>query len=48
MNTLCESVGKQIHSKTATASSAAFSKASRWASYERELKKNSTPGPGAY
>ena len=47
-NALVESVGKQVHSKTGTQPSAAFGKASRWASYERELKKNSTPGPGAY
>jgi len=46
--TLVESVGRQVHSKTGTQPSAAFGKASRWASYERELKKNSTPGPGAY
>lgn len=45
---LIDSVGKQIHSKTASAPGAAFSKASRWATYEREVKKNSTPGPGAY
>lgn len=45
---LIESVGKQIHSKTATAPGVPFSKASRWATYEREMRKNSTPGPGAY
>jgi len=45
---LCASVGKQVHSKTREAPYAAFSKASRWATYERELRKNSTPGPGAY
>lgn len=45
---LVESVGKQVHSKTATAPGVMFSRASRWATYERELKKNSTPGPGAY
>lgn len=45
---LIPSVGKQIHSKTRDNPSATFSRASRWASYEREIKKNSTPGPGAY
>ena len=45
---LVDSVGKQVHSKTATAPGVMFSRASRWATYERELKKNSTPGPGAY
>ena len=45
---LVDAVGKQVHSKTASAPGVAFSKASRWANYEREIKKNSTPGPGAY
>lgn len=45
---LIDSVGSQVHSKTRTAPASTFSKASRWASYEREIKKNSTPGPGAY
>ena len=43
-----DSVGTQVHSKTASAPSVAFSKASRWATYEREMQKNTTPGPGAY
>ena len=34
---LCSAVGKQVHSKTASAPQAAFSKASRWATYEREV-----------
>ena len=42
------SVGKQVYSKTASSPMAAFSQSNRWASYERELKKNTTPGPGAY
>ena len=42
------SVGKQVESKTGTSPGAVFSRASRWASYEREIKKNTTPGPGAY
>jgi len=46
--TLVPSVGKQVHSKTATAPGRPFSKASRWASYEREMTKNSVPGPGTY
>lgn len=45
---MTDAVGRQVASTKATASGAAFGKASRWASYERELKKNSTPGPGAY
>ena len=46
--TLCDSVGKQVHSKTGSAPGVMFSRASRWASYEKEIKSNSTPGPGAY
>lgn len=42
------SVGNQVHSKMRSAQSVAFTRASRWASYEREIAKNSTPGPGAY
>ena len=45
---LVSAVGRQVLSNTGTSSAAPFSKASRWASYERELSKNSTPGPGAY
>lgn len=45
---LNSSVGKQVYSKTASSPMAAFSQSNRWASYERELKKNTTPGPGAY
>jgi len=45
---LVSAVGRQVHSKTASAPGAVFSKASRWAAYETELKKNTTPGPGAY
>ena len=45
---LVAAVGRQVHSKTASAPGVAFSKASRWATYEKEIKSNSTPGPGAY
>ena len=42
------SVGPQVHSKTRAAPAPTFSKSSRWASYEKEIKANSTPGPGTY
>ena len=42
------SMGSQVHSKTRSAPSSVFSRASRWARYEKELKANTTPGPGAY
>lgn len=45
---LIDSVGKQVHSKTGSSPGVPFSRAARWGSYEREMKKNSTPGPGAY
>jgi len=41
-------VGGQVHSKMRSAPAPSFSRASRWASYEKESKANSTPGPGAY
>ena len=45
---LVSSVGNQQHSKMRNAPAPSFSQASRWASYEKEVKANSTPGPGAY
>jgi len=42
------SLGQQLHSKDRQAPSSSFSKASRFASWEQEKKKNSVPGPGAY
>jgi len=45
---LVQSVGHQILSQTREAGRPIFSKADRWATYNRELSKNSTPGPGAY
>ena len=41
-------VGKQVNSAMREAPAPSFSRASRWASYEKEIKSNSTPGPGAY
>ena len=48
--TLPAAVGKQVSSTMASSSmaSAAWGSQSRWASYERELRKNTTPGPGTY
>jgi len=45
---LVQAVGKQVLSQTRESPYPTFSKASRWASYEREMRKNTTPGPGAY
>ena len=42
------SVGKQVASKMGSAPQAAFSQEDRWARYNKELKSNTTPGPGAY
>jgi hypothetical protein len=42
------SMGRQVHSKTRDAPRIVFSKANRWAGYDRELRQNSTPGPGTY
>ena len=41
-------IGKQRSSRHATGPRVTFSRASRWASHERELERNSVPGPGAY
>ncbi len=45
---LVSAVGKQVHSKTRDAPGVVFTRANRWAGYERETKANSAPGPGAY
>ena len=42
------SVGKQVLSRFGSQPQAAFSKADRWHTYNKELKSNTTPGPGAY
>ena len=42
------SLGKQVSSKMSTRPRSAFGRASRWAEHEREMRRNSTPGPGAY
>ena len=44
----CGAVGTQVLSKMRQNPNSVFSRASRWASYEREMRKNTTPGPGAY
>ena len=41
-------LGKQVSSKLPSRPRSAFSTASRWGAYEREMARNSTPGPGAY
>jgi len=46
--TVPASVGTQVLSNMREAPRPSFSKANRWASYEREQRKNTTPGPGAY
>jgi hypothetical protein len=38
----------QAHSKCVSHTGYGWSRASRWAQHEKELKSNSTPGPGAY
>jgi len=42
------SIGKQVSSKNDTRPRTAFTRRSRWAEHENELKRNSVPGPGAY
>lgn len=42
------SVGPQVLSRDKNAGRPSFSRASRWASYEREVRSNTTPGPGNY
>ncbi len=41
-------VGYQISSKKRTSPRCSFPKESRWRAYEKEISRNSTPGPGAY
>jgi len=43
-----DSVGAQKLSKDSSQPSWGFGSADRWATYNRELKSNTTPGPGAY
>jgi len=42
------SLGRQVSSKSDTRPRTAFARASRFASHDAELKRNSVPGPGAY
>jgi hypothetical protein len=42
------SVGPQVDSRMREAPRPSFSKNDRWATYIKELKANTTPGPGAY
>ena len=42
------SIGNQIESKDASQPSWGFGSADRWATYNKELKANTTPGPGNY
>ena len=39
---------RQLESKDASQPSWGFGSADRWASYNKELKANTTPGPGSY
>ena len=39
---------REPETKRRTSPRVAFSKANRWAAHERELQRNSVPGPGAY
>ena len=39
---------KQVASNLREAPAPSFSKSDRWATYNKELKSNSTPGPGQY
>ena len=45
---LDQAIGKQRNSRYATGPRVTFSRASRWAHHEREMARNSVPGPGAY
>ena len=40
--------GKQVSSKFATRPKSAFGRAGRWASYDKMMEFNRTPGPGSY
>ena len=41
-------IGKQNLSRHATSPRVSFSRANRWAHIDRELARNTVPGPGAY
>ena len=45
---LANSLGNQPSSRKATSPRVSFAKQSRWAAHERELARNTVPGPGAY
>ena len=42
------SVGRQFHSKDSSQPAWGFGSQDRWHTYNKELKANTTPGPGAY
>ena len=41
-------IGKQADGKHKTSPRCAFTKTSRWAAHEREMARNTVPGPGSY
>ena len=41
-------LGKQGNSRKKTSPRTSFAKTSRWAAHERELARNTVPGPGSY
>ena len=41
-------VASKIHGQNATSPRMSFSRYSRWADHERELRCNTVPGPGYY
>ena len=45
---LDSALGKQNSARKKTSPRVSFSQASRWAAHERELARNTVPGPGAY
>ena len=45
---LTPAIGKQVDGKKATSPRCMFSKTSRWAAHEREIARNTVPGPGHY
>ena len=40
--------GKQVSSRIHSAPSWGFGSQNRWAEYDREIQRNTTPGPGTY
>ena len=46
--TLTPAIGKQVDGKKATSPRCSFTRRSRWADHEREIARNTVPGPGAY